>query len=312
MRAGKRPKRITIQLKDGQEVVEEAELSEENNWTYEFEVLKYDSLGNEIEYTVDEEFISEFYVKEIVGGKITNRFVVPEDKVKIVGTKKWEDNANEAGKRPESIVLQVKIGEEVITEAVVTEKNNWSYEFELAKYDSLGNEIEYTIDEKEVGSKFYEKVESEEENVVVNRFVVPDEKVEIWVSKKWEDENDKYGIRPESVILQVKVGEEVVAEAEVKEDSNWKYKFEVPKYDKLGNEIEYVIDERETNEGELKNYTKEIKENEIVNISTYEPPTDTSDFNVWIYIVIFLIAIVGVVVGIVVVTNNKKNIEKTK
>ncbi|MDO4283487.1 MAG: hypothetical protein Q4D02_07605, partial [Clostridia bacterium] len=55
------------------------------------------------------------------------------------------------------------------------------------------------------------------------------------------------------------------------------------------------------------NYTKEIKENEIVNISTYESPTDTSDFNVWIYIVIFLVAIVGVVVGIFVVKNSKKD-----
>jgi len=39
---------------------------------------------------------------------ITNTFAVPEDRVKIVGTKVWQDNDNAGGKRDESVKLQLK------------------------------------------------------------------------------------------------------------------------------------------------------------------------------------------------------------
>ena len=304
----KRPESIVVELKIEGKTVQEVTLNEETNWKYTFTNLeKYNELGEEIVYTADEqEFTNgEWYVKEIVGGKITNKLVVPDERVKMVGSKSWDDNNNLAGKRPESVVLQVKNGEEVVTEQVVTEKENWSYEFELAKYDENGNEIVYTIDEKEVGSKFYEKV-GVEGNVVTNKFVVPDEKIEIWVDKKWEDEDNKYGKRPESVILQIKNGENVVEEVEVSEENNWRHKFELTKYDELGNEINYTVDEKETAEY----YEKSIEENTIINTCTYTPSTDTSDISVWVYVVVAIIAIVGIGVFVFVRVKQKKNLNK--
>ena len=306
--AGKRPEKIVVELKREGRVIRKITLNEETNWKYTFKALeKYNELGEEIVYSVDEQTFAsdEWYVKEIVGGKITNKLVVPDERVKIVGSKNWDDNNNLAGKRPESVILQVKNGEEVVTEQVVTEEDNWSYEFELAKYDELGNEINYTIDEKEVGSKFYEKT-GVEGNVVTNKFVVPDEKVEIWVDKKWEDEDNKYGKRPESVILQIKNGENVVEEVEVSEENNWRHKFELTKYDELGNEINYIVDEKETAEY----YEKRIEGNTVINTCTYTPPTDTSDISVWVYIVVAIIAIVGIGVFVFVKTKQKKNLKK--
>ncbi len=297
----KRPESIVVELKREGRVIRKITLNEANNWKYTFKALeKYNALGEEIVYSVDEQSFSndEWYVKEIVGGKITNKFVVPDERVKIIGSKRWDDNNNLAGKRPESVVLQVKNGEKVVTEQVVTEKENWSYEFELAKYDESGNEIVYTIDEKEVGSKFYEKV-GVEGNVVINRFVVPDEKIEIWVDKKWEDEDNKYGKRPESVILQIKNGDTVVEECEVSEENNWKHKFELVKYDELGNEINYTVDEKES----VEYYEKRIEGNTVINTCTYTPPTDTSDIPVWIYIVVIVVAICGI--GVFVIFQNK-------
>ncbi len=304
----KRPESIVVELKQEGKTVQEATLNEANNWKHTFTNLeKYNALGEEIVYSVDEkEFTNNaLYVKEIVGGKITNKFVVPDERVKIIGSKSWDDNNNLAGKRPESVILQVKNGEEVVTEQVVTEENNWNYEFELAKYDESGNEIVYTIDEKEVESKFYEKV-GVEGNVVTNKFVVPDEKVEIWVDKKWEDEDNQYGKRPESVILQIKNGDTVVAEAEVSEEDNWRHKFELTKYDELGNEILYTVDEKETAEY----YEKHVDGYTIVNTCTYEPPTDTSDISIWVYVVVLVVAIIGISGVFIVRNRQKKNVKK--
>ncbi len=302
--AGKRPESVIVELKREGHVVRRITLNESNNWKYTFKALeKYNNLGEEIIYTVDEKKFTndEWYVKEIVGGKITNKFVVPNERVKIIASKRWEDNNNLAGKRPTSVVLQIKNGKEVVTEQVVTEKDNWSYEFDLKKYDEDGNEIVYTVDEKSVPSKFYQKV-GVEGNVVINQFVVPDEKIEIWVDKKWEDEDNKYGKRPESVILQIKNGETIVEEAEVGEENSWIHKFELSKYDENGNEINYTVDEKETNEY----YEKRIEGNTIINTCTYESPVDTSDILVWVYVVILVVAMIGVLLVVIFFVKRKK------
>ena len=392
--AGKRPSSITLQIKNGETVVAEQEVSETTSWEYTFKDLpKYDSLGNKINYTIDEKEELKFYTKEVTENTIINTFKVPNDKIKIVGQKEWQDNENEAGKRPESVTLQVKVEGIVIAEAEANDENLWRCEWELPKYDRLGNEIFYTVDEKEVDIPFYEKV-GIEENVVINQFVVPDEKVQIkvqktwddneneagkrptsvtlqvkrqgkvvaeqevneitnWeytfelpkydnlgneisytvdevfesefyiknivgnvitnkfvvpedritiiVKKEWNDDENKAGKRPESVILQVKNGENIVAEAEVSEKTNWIYSFELEKYDKYGNEIEYSVDEKETNEY----YEKYINGNTIINTYIYEQTVETSDISVWIYVVIALIAILGIS-GILIIKNRQK------
>src|SRR5699024_5247813 len=105
-----------------------------DKWQYTFENLpKYDENGNVIEYTVEEQEKTEgdlhFYNTQIgamvdkleegekTGDKevtITNTFTRPEDQTEVVITKIWEDNNNEAEKRPESIKLQLKNGNSTI------------------------------------------------------------------------------------------------------------------------------------------------------------------------------------------------------
>ena len=308
--AEKRPTSIILQVKDGEKVVSEAEVSETTNWEHTFELPKYDHLGDEINYTVDETFESKFYIKNIVGNVITNKFVVPEERITIVGTKEWDDNDNLSGKRPESVILQIKDGENIVSEAEVSKETNWSYEFELAKYDRLGNEIEYSIDEREVESIFYEKEEVENEDMldqkIVNKFVVSNEQVLVKVVKKWEDNNDEYGKRPNSVVLQVLVDDEIVAEQKVTEDESWSYEFKLPKYDELGNEIEYIVDEKETD----RNYEKHVEGNTVINTCIYEPPVDTSDIPVWVYVIVAFVAISGIGIFVILKNKQKKNIKK--
>ena len=175
--AKKRPTSVTIQVKNGEQVVAEETLSEGTNWKKEISVAKYDSLGREIIYTVEEKDLNNiFYTSEntevtgdqVQGFKVTNKFVVPDENTEVSVTKVWEDNGNEKGRRPESIIVSVEgdqdpstEGNEITKEYELTGEstvNEWTYTFtELPKYDINGNEIEYTIDEKDLNNGFYEK-----------------------------------------------------------------------------------------------------------------------------------------------------------
>jgi len=305
--AGKRPESITLQIKNNGVVVAEQIVGDENNWKHTFNLPKYNETGDVIEYTVDEkEFdseVSKYYVKNIVGNVITNKFVVPEDRVKIMGTKVWQDTGNAGGKRDTNVILQLKSKDNIISEAEVSDKNNWSYEFEAPKYDELGNEIEYYIDERYSDNKFYKKILTDK-NTVTNEFVVPEEVVLVKAVKKWEDKNDEYSKRPESVVLQVYDKDKLIAEEKVSENNNWSYEFKLPKYDEYGDEIKYTVDEKETS----KYYEKVVEGNVVINRCVYEPVVDTSDMNVFLYICTFIVAIVGIIVGIVFVRKN--NISK--
>ncbi len=72
------------------------------------------------------------------------------------------------------------------------------------------------------------------------------------------------------------------------------------------NEIMYTVDEKE----EVKNYKKRISGYTVINKCIYEPDeelTDTGDINVIVYLVIFFVAIIGIVTLIIFIRNNKSN-----
>src|SRR5699024_8675686 len=89
------------------------------------------------------------------------------DKTSLTVTKKWVDNETQASKRPQSVVIQLKNGNEVVASQEINEMNNkvdnntWQYTFsDLAKYDQYNNIINYTVDETEKESgdlRFYTK-----------------------------------------------------------------------------------------------------------------------------------------------------------
>ncbi len=261
---GKRPESIKLLVKNGIQTVAEQVVTEADKWKYTFtDLAKYDSQGNEVVYTVDEEAVNtddlKFYTKEINGTTITNTFNVPDEKVNIIVNKVWNDSNNANGKRPESIKLQVKNGDIVVGEQAVTANDGWKYTASnLPKYDNRGDEITYTVDEVEVQDNdlmFYTK--SVNGSTITNTFTVPDEKVSVTVNKVWADNENANGKRPESIRLQVKNGNTVVAEQVVTEADEWKYTFtDLAKYDSQGNEIVYTVDEKEVNSGDLQFYTK--------------------------------------------------------
>ena len=134
-------------------------------------------------------------------------FTIPNDKISITVNKIWKDNLNVSGKRPTSIKLQVKNGQDIVQEQTITGNKTseiWTYTFnELAKYDSKGNEIVYTVDEIEsnLGDlEYYDKLV--ENDSITNTFKVTEDTVESKITKtankekiEAEDEEINYSIK---------------------------------------------------------------------------------------------------------------------
>ena len=122
--------------------------------------------------------------------------------------------------------------------------------------------------------------------------------IEVAVLKVWNDEDDKDGIRPKGVFVNLLANGEVIQTAELNADNNWAYTFtELYKFDSEGNEIVYTVEETPIPAG----YTVEIAGNMaegfvITNIHKPTPDTpqtgDVSRPN-WSYLMLF--ALVGAI-----------------
>ncbi len=175
-----RPEKVKIWLlRDGQKY-QSIEVSALNNWKYTFKdvpVLESGELnsgyeeGHVFEYSVEEEIVPGYKVS-YDGYNIINTFI-EEKEIEVI--KIWDDDNNRNGKRPINITLQVKNGEKIVEESVVSGKDNWKYIFRLPKYGEDGNEIEYTVDEKEI-NKYYEKII--DGYTIVNKYIYNEDDIQ--------------------------------------------------------------------------------------------------------------------------------------
>ena len=279
--ANKRPTSIILRLKNGAEIVEDKTLTGTgDDWTYTFtNVPKYNQLGNEVNYSLEELETNtgdlKFYNKDVAGTykagfTVTNTFNVPDEKVNVTVTKNWDDNSNANAKRPTSIKYVLNGGttpvEQVVTGNRTTDEN-WLYTFtNLPKYNELGNVINYVVEEQEASTndfKFYtNKVIGDKDAgfTITNKFVVPEDKIQIQVTKHWEDNNNVNNRRPESIKFVIKQNNSEIKSKVVTgnrtTDENWSYTFDnLAKYDENGQEIDYVLEEQEVNADDMKFYT---------------------------------------------------------
>ncbi len=317
IQANRRPETIIINVKaenadnnDPEAIIDTYELDTETETSHTFTDLpKYNSQGNEIQYTAEEQEKNpgdlHFYTisvgtventdentKEVT---ITNTFEKPDDTTEVTVTKVWDDNHDEAQKRPASINLQLKNGNAIVKEQVVNvsnavsgDTNTWQYTFtDVEKYNEDGQEIVYTVDETEVNNndlQFYTK--KLEGTTVTNTFTQNTEKVDIPVKKIWEDNEIQAQRRPESVIIVLKANgienqryELTKENADTSDENIWTYTFtELPKYDAYNNIINYTIEEVEKTQGDLKFYTSKIDGYIITN--TFARPTESINIDV--------------------------------
>ena len=269
---GKRPSSITVKLladfryDDGreyapQEEIASQEVTADTDWKYSFKDLPKCRNGMEISYSIVEEPVSD-YETTISGTDITNTHV-PET-TEISGTKTWDDNDDQDGKRPTAITVNLLADGVKVDSKKVTAADNWKYEFkDLPKYKA-GQEIKYSVTEEAV--KDYETKVS---GTDITNIHTP-ETTDITVTKIWDDRNDKEKKRPESIKVTLKANDKDLQTVTITAEDDWKYEFkDLPKYEN-GKQIKYSVTEEE-----VTGYTTTIEEDESGNFEiTNKIPRD--------------------------------------
>ena len=251
---GIRPESITVNLFADGEKITSQEVTKNNDWKYVFSNLPKYKDGKVITYTITEDKV-EGYTTKIADYNITNTHTA--ETTSVTGTKTWNDNNNQDGKRPESIIVNLYANGRRVDSKTVTEKENWTYTFDnLAKY-SNGEEIKYTVTENEVE---YYTTEVTGHNITNTH---TPETTSVTGTKTWNDNNNQDGIRPDSITVNLFANGEKITSQEVTKNNDWKYVFSnLPKY-KDGKVIEYTITETVIN-----GYTAEITGYNITNTHT--------------------------------------------
>uniref|UniRef100_UPI00066C9442 Cna B-type domain-containing protein n=1 Tax=Streptococcus oralis TaxID=1303 RepID=UPI00066C9442 len=156
---GIRPASIIVKLlANGKETGQEATVTAETGWKYEFTNLDRYQNGKPIEYTVKEVGVPTGYTATETGMNVTNTHT-PE-KTSVKGHKIWKDEDNKDGIRPASITVKLLAdGKETGQTATVSETSGWTYEFTgLDRYQE-GKGIAYTVEEVNVPDGYTASVE---------------------------------------------------------------------------------------------------------------------------------------------------------
>ena len=280
---GKRPETIKMTLigkvngevkyTSATETVTDADYQNNNTWKHTFTGLPKRYLGQEIEYSVVETLAddSPYTETRVTDLEIKNSYNPQTITYSIL--KGWDDNDNQDGKRPESITVHLLQDGVEIETLTLNDESGWMIDFgPLPKYRDHGTEINYTIIEDPV--KYYENTQTrydkyEEDNytaaIVVNTH--EPEKAHIGIKKIWNDQDNKYKYRPESITVQILANGEVVDTVKLTAEGNWE--LDVVGLDKYANgkEIEYTIKELP-----VEHYTTTIDGFTITN--TVEPPSE--------------------------------------
>ena len=264
----RRPEKIRfVLIADGEETNQYYDMETSNDAEYEFTKLpKYKENFEEISYAITEKEINKddlkFYTTSSTASEpdengniefvVTNTFETPNDKAEIQVEKVWNDNKNEAGKRPERITLQVN-GNGKTENVTLTGNANgekWTAEVKLPKYNDNGEEIVYTATETETGSIFYVK-ESEKDLTVTNKFEVPNDTKPVTVTKVWDYEDENITL-PTSIKIEFDDGTNKTEKSLTGTGKEWTQTYDMPVYDAKGNVITYEVDEKTGVDGFVK------------------------------------------------------------
>lgn len=304
---GIRPESIKVTLfADGKATSKVMTLNAENLWKGTFTGLDKYTDGVEIKYSVQEAAVEGYNVDEngkaqtqtlpVVDGKVTITNVHAPEKTAITAIKKWHDNDDQDGKRPESITVHllangIHMGEEYVR--VLNAENDWRCTWEnLDKYVS-GQLILYTVYEEPVEFKKPD-IEAESEDVVVtsekyitdyvrdsetqvtinNRYAP--ETTEIKAIKVWEDDNNRDGLRSKTVDVKLLAnGEDTGMVMTMKKSNNWTVTWtDLPKYENHGKLIEYTVEEVDVPTGYVCDVVNhEEDDNTYILTNTHAPET---------------------------------------
>ena len=171
----------------------------------------------------------------------------------IETTKVWSDNNNQDGKRADSVNVHLYAnGVDTGKSQILSADNNWTCNWtalydDISPVDEDGVPIVYTFLEDEVPG--YMLSVGKQTNDGVSKYTLTNkhtpEKVSLTVNKKWDDNDNAAGARPDSITLNLYREGELYRTQTVTPDASggWSYTFKgLDKY-KDGVEINYSVEE---------------------------------------------------------------------
>ena len=236
-------------LADGVDTGKELKLNAGNNWTGSFDNLRKYKAGTatEIVYTVKEDPVAN-YDSDVVGS-MSSGFTITNTNTETVDVpveKRWV-----GPKGSEVTVRLLADGTDTGRELRLNAGNGWKGEFDgLPKYNADGSEVAYSVTEAEVAGVDSDKYETAVAGDAASGFTITNrntETVEVSGAKSWDDDNDRDGVRPASITVNLMRDGAKADSKTVTPDpaGTWAYSFMgLPKYDPAdGHEYAYAVTE---------------------------------------------------------------------
>lgn len=249
---GIRPENVTLQLKADGEAVGDGitvKADSEGNWTKTWSNLpvnKEGAVGQAVVYTVEESNLRAEYTQKTTGTAtdgftITNSYT-PKG-VDIAVSVNWNDADNQDGKRPEFVEAELYAGDTSTGKKVkLTADNEWKATFEGLAVNKNGEPIKYSLVSTKAEGYEIETTGSATEGLVLN-YTHAVKTVDVKATVVWEDGNNKDGVRPETVSLQLKADEENLGDViTVNEKSKWTKTWTGLGEYKAGKKVVYTVE----------------------------------------------------------------------
>lgn len=315
---GIRPETIKINLYADGKLKDTKKVTAKDKWNYSFKDLdKYED-GKEIKYTITEEKVKGYETK-IDNYNVTNTHSV--NKITVKGSNTWKDSSDQDGIRPKSIKVKLYADGKLKDTKKVTAKDKWSYSFKNLDQYSKGKAIKYTIDEEKI-TGYTKKVSGYN---LTNTHKVS--KVNIPVTKVWNDQNDKNHARPSNIKVKLLADKKSTGlTLTLSQKNKWKSTFKNLPANSKGKAITYTVKEENvkgytalitgnakagykiknsykttltTKQSTTSNTTKEspIKKN----TSSIPKTGDTNQMGIWIVILF------AAIVALIILLKTKKN-----
>ena len=179
----------------------------------------------------------------------------------ITVTKVWNDSNNNDNIRPESITVNLFANGKITKTTTINADDDWKYTFtDLPAYEN-GVLITYSVSEDAITGYDSKIVNCSDNFKIINTH----EKylTSLNITKVWIDDNNKDGVRPDSITVFLLADGEVIDTVVLTKENNWKYTFDnLIKYNNT-KEIKYTIQEVVPN-----NYTVTYNQTQIINTHT--------------------------------------------
>ena len=272
-RDGLRPDSIFVTLKGSDGSTYDAELNAKNSWKYEFSNLYSYVDGKEVTYSLTEKSVDGYTTKMTeADGSYTLVNTHVSERMSLSVVHEWVDDENRDGIRPDKVAVTLSGDDGSAYEAVLSKDDGYAYEFEnLLVYRDGGKKIKYTLKVESVtGYNQTVSAVSDGYKIVGEHGVST---ISYSVVNKWSDDENRDGLRPESLELVLTASNGRNYTAEVSDENGWEAAFNnLPVYTSGGKEITYELLLPDV-DGYATVFSKKDKNHDFVIMNTHKPET---------------------------------------